>query len=313
MPAKRHFQLGTGISKGLYNTPSFPLHTMKRCHQSINHNDAEDVINTKRSKHTPFETSPIKVLFHAGMGGYLAGEPPNGYKEGSSTGQRKHLISPRLNFEAVLNVIPGAHFIGPVTKSNGGRLTLSDATRCSPNGVLASLTFLRANVEANDQVIICTSGPGCENALESFRGHRQDFKTRESFPLDVPSPSAEAYLNATKGGCIGAIKGYIFLTPITVTKKAPDEIPNEKRIAPLLELPEGTNVLVVTGDKDAKNLQGIRLVIDRMQCKATTRLHICLGSRHNPFDSIPVKKIEEKNVETQQVVDNFIRDCCGVV
>ena len=256
-------------------------------------------------------TAAIKIVYHAGMGGYLPGESPKGYKEGSKVGERKHLINPRLNFEAALVslVAPaGSEFVGPVVKPDGGGLLgLTDATRSSPNGVQAALTFLDNNVEASDQVIICTSGPGAENMIDAIAGRVRDFKTRCA--RDLPHKDT---IQAIKPGLLATIRGYVFITPITVTKKNPEQVPNESRIAPLLSLEEGTKVLIVTGDKDTENLRGLRICIDRMQCKATTQLHVVASSRHNPFDSTPVRRIAEKNTETQEVLHEFLKQCCDV-
>jgi hypothetical protein len=246
------------------------------------------------------------------MGGYLPGESPKGYKEGSKVRERKHLINPRLNFEAALVSLEapaGSEFVGPVVKPDGGGLLgLTDATRSSPNGVRAALTFLDNNDVLSDQVIICTSGPGAENMIDAIGGRVRDFKTRCAH--DLPHKDT---IQAIKPGLLATIRGYVFITPITVTKKNP-EVPNESRIAPLLSLEEGTKVLIVTGDKDTENLSGLRICIDRMQCKATTQLHIVASSRHNPFDSTPVRRIAEKNTctATQKVVNEFLKQCCDV-
>ena len=256
----------------------------------------------KRAKTT---TTAIKIVYHAGMGGFLPGESPKGYKDGSKTGKRKHLINPRFNFETVLRLMAapaGSAFVGAVSKPNGDTLVMTDATRSSPNGVNAALTYLDNNINVGEQVIICTSGPGAENMIDAIGGRVRDFTTRN--PRDL-TPT-----DATQRGVLATIRGYVLITPITVTKKNSKEVPNESRIAPLLCLEEGTKVLILTGSKDTENLRGLRSCIDRMQCKATTQLYEVPGAGHNPFDSTPVSQIAKQNATTQAVLSKFLKECC---
>ena len=141
----------------------------------------------------------------------LPGESPKGYKEGSKVGERKHLINPRLNFEAALVSLEapaGSEFVGPVVKPDGGGLLgLTDATRSSPNGGRAALTFLDNNIVLSDQVIICTSGPGAENMIDAIGGRVRDFKTRCAH--DLPHKDT---IQAIKPGLLATIR-VMFLSP----------------------------------------------------------------------------------------------------
>ena len=272
----------------------------------------------------------IKMIGHAGMGGFFAGESPNGYAATekkptvsglTATGDRAHLINPRLNCEAVLP--DESSFAGPVTMPKVATLLkMSDATRGRAIGVGSFLTYLRLNTDANDvneRVVIVAAGPGGENVLSAVAGLVQDMKTRKSRPLgggggggasttkkqkDELAAAAAAYAAAAPS--IDKIAGYVFLTPITYTK---GRIPNEDRMAPFLAIPVGTPVLILTGDKDTNNECGLKVLKKDMPCRATTTMHIVKGATHNPFDSTPVKDIAMKNRVTQDVLRKFLAEC----
>ena len=283
----------------------------------------------------------IKMIGHAGMGGFFAGESPKGYKATEKkptvsgltpTGDRAHLINPRRNCKAVLP--EESSFAGPVTmpkickfncdvcNCDATLLKMSDATRGRAIGVGSFLTYLRLNTDANDvneRVVIVAAGPGGENVLSAVAGLVQDMKTRKSRPLgsggsggasttkkqkDELAAAAAAYAAAAPS--IDKIAGYVFLTPITYTK---GRIPNEDRMAPFLAIPVGTPVLILTGDKDKNNECGLKVLKKDMPCRATTTMHIVKGATHNPFDSTPVKDIAMKNRVTQDVLRKFLAEC----
>ena len=181
----------------------------------------------KRSKLDPTTScTGVQIIIHAGVGGFLAGEPTKPYAEGSATAKRKHLISPRLNLEFSDGVTTAID--GPITKipekgGKGGRLRMSNATRSSPNGVGAVLAYLKAT-HRGGELILCASAPGCENIIDAVHGRWQEFKTRASSSLLSPPPAsakkklkeavaAAARLYEEAAPVLAAIKGYVFLFP----------------------------------------------------------------------------------------------------
>ena len=191
----------------------------------------------------------IKMIGHAGMGGFFAGESPNGYAATekkatvsglTATGDRAHLINPRRNCKAVLLGGDGddgegddgdadeSSFAGPVTmpkvckfncdvcNCDATLLKMSDATRGRAIGVGSFLTYLRLNTDANDvneRVVIVAAGPGGENVLSAVAGLVQDMKTRKSRPLGSGGSGGASTTKKQKDELAAAAAAYAAAAP----------------------------------------------------------------------------------------------------
>lgn len=208
------------------------------------------------------------------------------------------------------------------TKIDGNPLNVSPAGRASLKSVTAYNHFLAANVIKDTPTILFGCCAGIENSLEAIAGRYQDFKTRESLSYTVieGGESKDSRSKAKEKGAAAAafkaaeharasVAGHIFYTPIAW---AGDQVQSDLRIAPFLALPQGTRVLIITGDKDAPMLAAIRGMMSRMKCSATTQLHVVAGAGHNPFDSTPRKAgpMTVKNTAAEAVIRTFVNGCC---
>ena len=168
---------------------------------------------------------------------------------------------------------------------------------------------LNVTAAADTPTAIVASGPGVENYLEAITGHYQDFKTRERISLSAPINNklskklrtdiarAKTEFDAS-AQARATVTHHIWLTPITSS---------ELRIAPMLAMPASSRVLILTGNKDVANLDGIHKMMSRMTCDV--RLHVVEGAKHNPFDSKPVTALEGKNQAVVEVIRAFLAGC----
>ena len=63
---------------------------------------------------------------------------------------------------------------------------------------------------------------------------------------------------------------------------------------PLKQLPKGTNVLFVLGERDRMcSISKLQATISKMACRSTTALHVCKGGKHNPFDGASASEVEK--------------------